>query len=59
MPARRKTLPTSGTGHWPQYASHSPVSKLAWSIASVGLQVDDQHGVFARWAIGSTIDEVR
>jgi len=30
IPARRKVLPISGTGHCPQYASQAPVSKDAW-----------------------------
>ena len=59
MPARRNTLPTSGTGHCPQYASHAPVSNEAWSIFSVGCRSITSTGVFARCAIGSTIDEVR
>ena len=35
------------------------MSKFAWSIASVGCRSMMSTGVFARCAIGSTIDEVR
>jgi hypothetical protein len=59
MPARLNTLATSGTGHCPQYASHLPVSKFAWSMASVGCRSITRTGVCDRWAIGRTIEEVR
>ena len=56
MPQRSKTLATSGRGQQPQYASHSPVPKVAWSIDSVGCRFINEQAVRpCRWAMGTTI----
>ena len=55
MPQRSKALAISGRGQQPQYASHSPVPNVAWSIDSVGWRFNSRTGAPERWAMGTTI----